>query len=151
MHWRTFLLLSSCLLLFTACAHTELPTPATSPPPQSTAMLPTPWPSVELQETPAQIGAKLATVDALSVAVAQLAAVLSVPPSQIAIRIRSKDCTVCNLAENGAQSQPPLLPLADAEETLSAYDLLWLVAQPLSCSYYFDGKTFTPRGCQVDE
>lgn len=148
-HWKKFLMLLSCLLLFAACAHAELPSPAATPPPQSTALSPTPLPSIALQQSAEQISAQLSDVASLTSAVEQLATALGVATARIGIRIRSKDCTVCNLAENGAQAQPPLLTLTEAEATLNAYDLLWLVAEPLSCSYYFDGKTMAPRGCQI--
>lgn len=150
MHWRYFLTLLSCLLLFAACAHAELPSPTAPPPPQSTAVLSTPFPPIALEIPPAEIAERLTPTDALAPAVEQLATLLAIPPSQIGIRIRSKDCTICNLDENGTQSQPSELTLTEAEALISAYDLLWLVAQPLSCSYYYDGKRMTPRGCQLD-
>lgn len=150
MHWNCGIFLICCLLLSAACAHTELPSPTASPPPQSTVMLSTPFPPIVLPAAADQLAARLTDVESLVQAVEQLADLLTVPPERIRIRIRSKDCTVCNLAEDGAQSPPPLLTLTEAEKALSTYDLLWLVAQPLTCAYYYDGKRMTPRGCQVE-
>lgn len=156
MRLRNLLILLSCLLLFTACACAELPNVTTSSPPQlSTTSSPPPSPTLSFEATllpvtPEALVAQLTATTALQATALQLAEVLQVPVTQIQARIRSKECLVCNLSVSGAESRPPLLSLAEAEAQLQANDLFWLSVQTLTCAYYFDGKTITPRSCQIE-
>lgn len=156
MRLRQLLILLSSLLLSTAWACAEFPTPMALPQPQVSAS-PTASPprhpvhrATPLQIAPEALVAQLNATADLQTAAAQVAALLQIPLDQIQVRIRSKACTVCNLAEQGAESQSPLLSVAEAEAQLQPYDLLWLSVQPLTCAYYFDGKTIKPRSCQIE-
>lgn len=145
MIYCTRLLLLCLALLLAACGPR---TPERVPAGQAdTPPTAAPTPDVS-QVDPAAVAAQLTPAASLADAAAQMAGALAVDEEQVRVRVQETGCTLCSIEENQANATVAGLSVADAAAVLQPGATLWLFVGRLTCTYSFDGASYSPKSCQ---
>ena len=134
------ILFLTATLLATACGASEKSAQASLEKPKTVVVLPA--------VTPAAVAAKLTPTTNLAAAAQQVATLLSIPQDAVRVRIKL-GCIVCEIDNAKDKTSVAGLSVGDAVTQLKPDNDLWLFVQNFTCSYHFDGKTYTPKSCQL--
>lgn len=116
---------------------------------QPPAPLSPPTPDARLYDLDlATLSARLATVDSLQAAAADLAGAAAVPAGDVWILMRTETCASCAQAsgQSGALAE---LTVAEATPLLMDGAAFWLTVPPLACLYTLAGPEIRPQGCRT--
>jgi len=127
-----------CISLLTACGSSE-PTPQPTTDQPANIVLPA--------VTPSAIAAKLTPTTTLDDAAKQVAASLTISPDNMRVRIKVA-CSVCDAEKLQKATSLNGVSIPEAKKLLQANYDFWLFVQNFTCTYHFDGKTYTPQSCQ---
>ncbi|MFN8494930.1 MAG: hypothetical protein U0350_45420 [Caldilineaceae bacterium] len=129
-----------CIGLLTACGDSERAAQPTSPMQPTNIVLPV--------VTPSAVAAKLTPTTTLDEAAKQVAASLDLTPDAIRVRIKA-NCSVCEAEKFQKATSLNGVSVAEATPLLAANYDFWLFVKNFTCSYHYDGKTYTPKSCQL--
>ncbi|HXF63283.1 MAG TPA: hypothetical protein VNK95_16770 [Caldilineaceae bacterium] len=147
MRHRAHLLLLYLAVLLAACGPRTPVRPSSS---QAADTPPTSAPTPDLSQVdPAAVAAQLTPAANLADAAAQMAGALAVDEGQVRVRVQGTGCTLCSMEENQANATVAGLTVADATAILQPGAMLWLFVGQLTCTYSFDGASYSPKSCQL--
>lgn len=94
------------------------------------------------------MAAQLTTAATLDAAAQQFAALMSIDPAAVRVRLDTDDCTTCSIVENQQHTSLAGLSVAEATERIRAGNQVYLVMPRFVCIFDFDGSQFSPRECR---
>lgn len=97
---------------------------------------------------PETLFAELASTNTLTEAANQFAAALNLDPAGVRVRLKPGNCTVCSLASRPEIASVEGITVAEAEKIMEPNDEVSFFIPKFSCTFVYDGKTFTPKQCQ---